>query len=102
MPFASRGASASRMRRKSATICGTAEFRRDLVERASEMPIHYSLDLRWRIVWSFICHRRSFADIAASFSVCERTVRRYVDLFQRTGDVRPYQRRHGCAFSPHA
>jgi hypothetical protein len=46
--------------------------------------------------WSFICHRQSFSDIAASFNVCERTVRWYVDLFQRTGDVILCQRRrHG-------
>ena len=59
------------------------------------MPHPYSLDLRWRIIWSFICHRQSFADIASLFGVCERTVRRYVSLFQRTGDVKACQRRHG-------
>ena len=59
------------------------------------MPNPYSLDLRWRIVWSFICHRQSFSDIACSFQVCERTVRRYVNLFLRTGDIRARQRRHG-------
>ena len=69
--------------------------RRVGAEERAKMPVPYSLDLRWRVVWSFICHRRSFSDIAASFNVCERTVRRYVDLFQRTGDVRPSQRRHG-------
>lgn len=58
------------------------------------MPNPYSLDLRWRIVWSFICHRQSFADIG-SFKVCERTVRRYINLFQRTGDVRVCKTRHG-------
>ena len=59
------------------------------------MPNPYSLDIRWRIIWSFICHRQSFADIASLFGVCERTVRRYVSLFQRTGDVKACQRRHG-------
>ena len=51
------------------------------------MPVPYSLDLCWRIVWAYLARKLSFAEIAATFSICERTVRRYVALFQSTGDI---------------
>lgn len=59
------------------------------------MPNPYSLDLRWRIVWSYLTHKRSYAEIAVLFSVSEHTVRRYIARFQITGDVVPCKRRHG-------
>lgn len=59
------------------------------------MPTPYSLDLRWRIVWSHLAHRLSIAQLSATFGVSERTVRRYVVLFQLTGDVKPSTRQHG-------
>ena len=59
------------------------------------MPNPYSLDLRWRIVWAHLAHKKSYAEIAALFNVSERTIRRYVARFQITGDVEPSKRRHG-------
>ena len=90
--IAQAGSRKARVTLENNTQC--AKLRRGGVQ-VEKMPVLYSLDLCWRIVWAFLCHRQSFADIATSFNVCERTVRRYVDLFQRTGDVRPCQRRHG-------
>ncbi len=59
----------------------------------TEMPMYsISIDLRWRIVWAYLAHRLSFSD---TFSVSERTVRKYVTLFCSTGDIRPLVRRHG-------
>jgi hypothetical protein len=53
----------------------------------------YSLDLRWRIVWSYLAHK--WSKLLVLFSVCERTVRRFIACFQITGDVVPCKRRHG-------
>ena len=59
------------------------------------MPVPYSLDLRWRIVWAYLTHRLSYARIAVNFAMSERTVRRYVALFQMSGDVERRRRKHG-------
>ena len=59
------------------------------------MPTPYSLDLRWRIVWAYLAQGLSFSEIAEVFVVSERTVRRYVALFQATGDIKPSDRQHG-------
>ena len=59
------------------------------------MPNPYSLDLRWRIIWLYLAHKQSPLRIAALLHVSERTVRRYVALFYRSGDVRPGARKNG-------
>ena len=59
------------------------------------MPNPYSLDLRWRIIWLYLAHSRSPLRIAALLHISERTVRRYVDLFYRSDDVRPRARKNG-------
>jgi transposase len=59
------------------------------------MPRPYSLDLRWRIVWVYLAHHSSTAEIAHTFGVCQRTVRRYIRLFQRFGEVSSLQISHG-------
>ena len=64
-------------------------------EILSEMPNPYAIDLRWRIVWAHLAHNLSFSQIAVMFSVSERSVRRYVSLFQSTGDIKPAARKHG-------
>ena len=66
-------------------------------DTSTKMPNPYSLDLRWRIVWSYLAHRRSYSEISVLFSVSERTVRRYIARFQNTGDVVPCKCRHGPA-----
>lgn len=59
------------------------------------MPTPYPVELRWRIVWSYLTHNHSVADIASHFCICERTVWRYIKLFRQTGDVEPQQQHHG-------
>ena len=55
----------------------------------------YSTDLRWRIVWAVLTLQVSPEQAGRLFNVSSRTVARYVDLFQQTGDVIPRQRRYG-------
>ena len=57
----------------------------------------YSYDLHWRIVWAY--HRPinnlSQQEISTEFHMSERTVHRYLQLFNQTGDVQVRQRRNG-------
>ena len=59
------------------------------------MSIQYSLDLRWRIIWIALAWHASPQDIGQQLSVSERTVRRYLKMFEEIGDVRPRSRRSG-------
>jgi len=59
------------------------------------MPIPYTIDLRWRIVWIYLTQDLSVAEIASLVCVSERTVWRYIALFRQTGDVEPQQREYG-------
>ena len=59
------------------------------------MPLPYSTDLRWRIVWLSLVNHASPTDIAKLLNVCSRTVVRYVELFNSTGDVVPRARCNG-------
>ena len=58
------------------------------------MPLPYSVDLRWRIVWLSITGV-STDDIAIAFTVSFCIVYRYVKLFCDYGDVVPAARRNG-------
>ena len=60
-----------------------------------EMPRPYSLDLRWRIIWAYLSQNLSSVQIAEIFGVCERTVKRYVLMFEQTGEVESVQASHG-------
>ena len=46
-------------------------------------------------MWLNIANGTSPAEISRIMNVSKRTVRRYLQLFQQTGDVRPRIRRHG-------
>ena len=59
------------------------------------MPKAYSTDLRWRIVWSYLAHHSTPAELAGMFSLSERSVRRYIELFHQTGDIEPKDGGHG-------
>ena len=59
------------------------------------MPLPYSTDLRWRVVWLSIAHGATPTEVGQLLSLSERTVRRYLALFHRTGDVQPATRRNG-------
>ena len=55
----------------------------------------FSVDLRWRIVWSHLVHHYSPKELADHFQVSPVSVRRYINLFKRTGDVQPKKQQHG-------
>jgi transposase-like protein len=55
----------------------------------------YSTDLRWRIVWLSLAYHATPDDIARKLQVSSRTVRRYLLLFRRGGDILPKARRNG-------
>ena len=59
------------------------------------MPLPYSVDLRWRIVWAYLAHHTTPSELAGRFCVSERTVWRYIQLFQQTGDIEPRAGRRG-------
>ena len=59
------------------------------------MPAPYSLDLRWRSVWLFLVPQMSPAEISQYLCVSQRTVQRYISMFEQTGDVKPITQRHG-------
>ena len=59
------------------------------------MPTYYSLDLRWRAVWLHLIRQMSYAEIAELLFMSQRSVQRYVYLYQSTGDVEPRKQRHG-------
>jgi len=58
------------------------------------MPLPYSGDLRWRIVWLTIAGYLMI-DVAKMMNISFCTVYRYVNLFYSTGDVIPASRNHG-------
>ena len=59
------------------------------------MPVSYSTDLRQRVVWLYIAHSLKMSEISERLCLSERSVRRYIDLFQGSGDVKPCSQQHG-------
>ena len=59
------------------------------------MPLPYTTDLRYRIVWLSLVHNASPTAISRLLHVSSRTVTRYVELFNGTGDVLPRARCNG-------
>ena len=59
------------------------------------MPVSYSNDLRWRIVWLNVLLEVTARDVAKVMHVCERTVYRYAERFSITGEVRSSAKRNG-------
>ena len=59
------------------------------------MPLSYSNNLRWRIVWQYYYKQKSIADIQELLFVSSRSLRRYIALFDETGDVSPAIQQHG-------
>ena len=56
------------------------------------MPNPYPIDLHR---WASLSQQLSVSQISNVFSLSESTVRRYIALFHRTGDIEPLTRRHG-------
>ncbi len=61
------------------------------------VPVAYSNDLRWRIVWLNVLLEVTAQDIAIVMHLSERTVYRYADRYRATGEVRPLVKRNGRA-----
>ena len=59
------------------------------------MPKPYAPDLRWRVVWLYLAHHYPLSEISRLLLLSERSVRRYISLFNQTGDVEPKSQRHG-------
>jgi len=72
--------------RRLAYYSGT-RFKSDEAIDDSDMAPPYSTDLRWRIVWLVLTLQVSSDVVSRLLNVSARTVTRYIDLFQRTGQV---------------
>ena len=55
----------------------------------AKMPKAYAEDLRWRAVWLHLVRGLSYADVAQTLFMCEKSVQRYLALFHATGGVDP-------------
>ena len=58
-------------------------------EKGFKMPVPYSVDLRWRILWLHLYDELSYKSIACRLSVSLSTVCRIVKLYNRTDHVLP-------------
>ena len=61
----------------------------------SIMPKKYSIDLKWRLVWSYVYSGKEVEDIADIFFISGKTVRRTIDLFVTTGEVENKGKKRG-------
>lgn len=61
------------------------------------MPVAYSDDLRWRVVWMHVFQNIEAEEVAIVMKIGKRSVYRYVERFMATGDVRPFLKRNGPA-----
>ena len=59
------------------------------------MPNPYSVDLRWRAVWLAVIRGMNCAEIASTLFMSEKSVHRYISLFQTTGYVDPKKHASG-------
>ena len=59
------------------------------------MPLPYSDDLRWRIVWLHITRGITAKEVADLLCISESSVWRYTKLFHTTGSVSPTDYHHG-------
>ena len=67
------------------------------------MPLAYSEDLRWRVVWLYLYMDVAADDISRLLHISERSVYRYVQRFKSTGEVRKCHKTNGpaCILSEH-
>jgi len=55
----------------------------------------YSEDLKWRIVWMYLYREMTYKQVAETMLVSEKSVQRYVHLFNVNGNVSEKQQRNG-------
>ena len=53
------------------------------------VPVPYSADLRWRVIWFVHILHNSVAETLFFFGVSERTVEGYISKFLVNGHVKP-------------
>ena len=53
------------------------------------MPSPYSVDLRQRAVENYLCGGKTMNDVAKTFSIGERTLRRWIKSYQQAGTLEP-------------
>ena len=61
------------------------------------MPLPYSSDFRWRVVWLYLYRNNSAVEVAKILYISERTVYRYAERFRLTGGVRLFAKKDGPA-----
>ena len=71
------------------------KFGRILPSFSLIMPLPYSNDLRWCIVWMHTFQHMPAEDVAELMCVSVSSVYRYSQRYQATGDVRPFVKRNG-------
>ena len=59
------------------------------------MPVGFSTDLRWRIVYLVCSEGKTISQAAKVLYVSHSTIERIVHLYITTGDVVSVQERHG-------
>ena len=59
------------------------------------MPKAYAVDVRWHVMWPYLAQNHSLSKISSLLLLSERSVRCYISLFYRTGDIQPVTQRHG-------
>lgn len=58
------------------------------------MPVSYSGDLRWRVIWQFFLRRRSIREISRDLYLSKRSIVRYIRSYRHSGDVLPKKQSH--------
>lgn len=58
------------------------------------MPRAYSTDLHCRVVWVYLAHHLDVGNIAELLSISQKTVKRYLDKFHRTGGIEASNQQH--------
>ena len=51
------------------------------------MPVPYSEDLRWRVIWSVYNLQCSLEETSFNLNISHRTVQRYISNFLASGDL---------------
>ena len=52
------------------------------LKNTATVPKPYATDLRWRVIWLNIAHRRPSSEISPLMCISERSVWRYIDMFE--------------------
>ena len=59
------------------------------------MPLPYSDDLRWRVIWMHVHLGLGAEGVASVMKISRRSVYRYSERYAITGEVRPFMKKNG-------